>query len=256
MLDIPLIAVDHLEGHLYSCQLSHPDRQVYPCVGLVVSGDIRARVSECRGPLENVLLGGTIDDAAGEARLTRPQPPRALGYPGGPGLSVRRDGQSEGVRVPPFVPPRRTARLQLLGAEDRRPLCPQGPGRADGIRPAVAGGRRRPRRELPGSRGRHPRGQGPAGIAGDRPPPARDRRGRGGEWAVPRAGRGDGGRRRGRTVHPAHVALHRQRGDGRHRVAQARRGDVADLEIDVTPGLVRTGFGGASCRARPQWIGE
>ena len=37
-LDIPLIAVDHLEGHLYACQLAYPDREVFPCVGLVVSG--------------------------------------------------------------------------------------------------------------------------------------------------------------------------------------------------------------------------
>ena len=37
-LGIPLVAVDHLEGHLYACQLAHPDREVYPCVGLVVSG--------------------------------------------------------------------------------------------------------------------------------------------------------------------------------------------------------------------------
>ena len=37
-LDIPLVAVDHLEGHLYACQLAYPDRDVYPCLGLVVSG--------------------------------------------------------------------------------------------------------------------------------------------------------------------------------------------------------------------------
>src|SRR5271155_2934709 len=37
-LKIPLIAVDHLEGHLYACQLAYPDRDVFPCVGLVVSG--------------------------------------------------------------------------------------------------------------------------------------------------------------------------------------------------------------------------
>ena len=37
-LDIPLVAVDHLEGHLYACQLAHPDRDIYPCLGLVVSG--------------------------------------------------------------------------------------------------------------------------------------------------------------------------------------------------------------------------
>src|SRR5262249_51543194 len=29
-LEVPLVAVDHLEGHLYACQLAYPDRQVYP----------------------------------------------------------------------------------------------------------------------------------------------------------------------------------------------------------------------------------
>src|ERR1044071_3297259 len=32
-LEVPLVAVDHLEGHLYACQLAFPQRSVYPCVG-------------------------------------------------------------------------------------------------------------------------------------------------------------------------------------------------------------------------------
>src|SRR3954467_7139798 len=31
-LDVPLIAVDHLEGHLYACQLANPESDVYPCL--------------------------------------------------------------------------------------------------------------------------------------------------------------------------------------------------------------------------------
>src|SRR3974390_2468688 len=65
-LDLPLIAVDHLEGHLYACQLASPDREVYPCVGLVVSGG-HTSLYVCRGPLACDILGGTTDDAAGEA---------------------------------------------------------------------------------------------------------------------------------------------------------------------------------------------
>src|SRR3954452_23439383 len=65
-LDVPLIAVDHLEGHLYACQLAFPDREVYPCLGLVVSGG-HTSLYACRGPLDAEILGGTIDDAAGEA---------------------------------------------------------------------------------------------------------------------------------------------------------------------------------------------
>jgi len=83
-LDIPLIAVDHLEGHLYACQLAHPERTVYPCVGLVVSGG-HSSLYACRGAIDAELLGGTVDDAAGEA-FDKVASLLALGYPGGPGV--------------------------------------------------------------------------------------------------------------------------------------------------------------------------
>ena len=83
-LGIPLIAVDHLEGHLYACQLAHPDRAIYPCVGLVVSGG-HSSLFACRGPIDAELLGGTIDDAAGEA-FDKVASLLGLGYPGGPGI--------------------------------------------------------------------------------------------------------------------------------------------------------------------------
>jgi N6-L-threonylcarbamoyladenine synthase len=83
-LEVPLVAVDHLEGHLYACQLAFPRRQVYPCVGLVVSGG-HTSLYECRGPIEAVPLGGTIDDAAGEA-FDKVASLLGLGYPGGPGI--------------------------------------------------------------------------------------------------------------------------------------------------------------------------
>lgn len=84
VLDIPLIAVDHLEGHLYSCQLAHPDRQVFPCVGLVVSGG-HTSLYRCLSPRECEHLGGTLDDAAGEA-FDKVASLLGLGYPGGPGI--------------------------------------------------------------------------------------------------------------------------------------------------------------------------
>jgi N6-L-threonylcarbamoyladenine synthase len=83
-LDIPLIAVDHLEGHLYACQLAYPDREVYPCIGLVVSGG-HTSFYLCHDPLRNELLGGTTDDAAGEA-FDKVANLLGLGYPGGPAV--------------------------------------------------------------------------------------------------------------------------------------------------------------------------
>jgi N6-L-threonylcarbamoyladenine synthase len=81
-LNVPLVAVDHLEGHLYACQLAFPEREVYPCLGLVVSGG-HTSLFACRGPLKTELLGGTIDDAAGEA-FDKVASLLGLGYPGGP----------------------------------------------------------------------------------------------------------------------------------------------------------------------------
>lgn len=81
-LGVPLVAVDHLEAHLYACQLAYPDREVYPCLGLVVSGG-HTSLFHCRGPIEAEMLGGTIDDAVGEA-FDKVANLLGLGYPGGP----------------------------------------------------------------------------------------------------------------------------------------------------------------------------
>src|SRR3954452_9744107 len=62
-LEIPLIAVDHLEGHLYACQLAYPDREVYPCVGLVVPGG-HTSLYCCRRRRDSTPLGTMADDAA------------------------------------------------------------------------------------------------------------------------------------------------------------------------------------------------
>jgi N6-L-threonylcarbamoyladenine synthase len=98
-LGVPLITVDHLEGHLYACQLAHPDRQVYPCVGLVVSGG-HTSLYDCQGPIDSFLLGGTIDDAAGEA-FDKVSSLLGLGYPGGPGIErAAKDGNPEAFAFP------------------------------------------------------------------------------------------------------------------------------------------------------------
>ncbi|MDX2037024.1 MAG: tRNA (adenosine(37)-N6)-threonylcarbamoyltransferase complex transferase subunit TsaD [Isosphaeraceae bacterium] len=81
-LGIPLVAIDHLEGHLYACRLAYPEREVYPCVGLVVSGG-HTHLFTCKSPCEAELLGGTTDDAAGEA-FDKVASLLGLGYPGGP----------------------------------------------------------------------------------------------------------------------------------------------------------------------------
>jgi N6-L-threonylcarbamoyladenine synthase len=62
---LPLIAVDHIAAHLAAVHLGRPEI-AYPFVGLVASGG-HSHFYLARAPGDLELLGGTIDDAAGEA---------------------------------------------------------------------------------------------------------------------------------------------------------------------------------------------
>jgi N6-L-threonylcarbamoyladenine synthase len=81
---LPLVPVNHLEGHVAAAYLADPTLAP-PFVALVVSGGHTAlyRVDE-EGSLE--LLGETLDDAAGEA-LDKAARMLGLGFPGGPAIS-------------------------------------------------------------------------------------------------------------------------------------------------------------------------
>ena len=95
----PLVTFDHLEGHLYACQLAHPSEPVYPCVGLVVSGG-HTHLYRCESPLRCELLGGTTDDAAGEA-FDKVASLLELGFPGGPALErAAQGGNPRAFRLP------------------------------------------------------------------------------------------------------------------------------------------------------------
>ncbi|MGD9855599.1 MAG: tRNA (adenosine(37)-N6)-threonylcarbamoyltransferase complex transferase subunit TsaD [Planctomycetaceae bacterium] len=84
VLDVPLVAVNHLEAHLYACRLSE-GRDVFPAAGLVVSGG-HTNLYDCRSVVDYELLGTTIDDAAGEA-FDKVAAILGLGYPGGPSIA-------------------------------------------------------------------------------------------------------------------------------------------------------------------------
>src|SRR5271167_3383255 len=64
-LDVPLVCANHIEAHIFAARLA-AGRDIFPCVGLVVSGG-HTSLFDCKTPLDFELLGGTIDDAAGEA---------------------------------------------------------------------------------------------------------------------------------------------------------------------------------------------
>ena len=79
---IPLLAVDHLEGHIQAVYLECPDEIAHPAVSLVVSGGHTSLfVMEDEACYR--LIGKTRDDAAGEA-YDKIAKRLGLGYPGGP----------------------------------------------------------------------------------------------------------------------------------------------------------------------------
>lgn len=80
-LRIPLVGVNHIEGHVYSVVFDN-DEVVYPAVALIVSGG-HTSLFLVPEPETYVLLGRTRDDAAGEA-YDKVAKLLGLGYPGGP----------------------------------------------------------------------------------------------------------------------------------------------------------------------------
>jgi N6-L-threonylcarbamoyladenine synthase len=83
-LDKPLVAVNHLQAHIYACRIAAAPEEVFPCVGLIVSGG-HTSLYRCLGPLDFEMLGATIDDAAGEA-FDKVAAMLGLSYPGGPSI--------------------------------------------------------------------------------------------------------------------------------------------------------------------------
>jgi N6-L-threonylcarbamoyladenine synthase len=88
---LPLIGVNHLEGHIYAAWLTGKEIE-FPLVCLIVSGG-HSDLILMRGHGDYTLLGQTRDDAAGEA-FDKSARILGLGYPGGP--AIERIGK-EGV---------------------------------------------------------------------------------------------------------------------------------------------------------------
>jgi len=78
---LPLIGVNHLEGHIYAAYLTD-DPPEHPFLALVVSGGHTA-LYHAPSPLTYELVGQTRDDAAGEA-FDKVAKLLGLGFPGGP----------------------------------------------------------------------------------------------------------------------------------------------------------------------------
>jgi len=129
-LKVPLIAVNHLQAHIYACRLAAGE-DVFPCVGLIVSGG-HTSLYRCGGPLEFDLLGATIDDAAGEA-FDKVAGMLGLAYPGGPSIQkAAEEGDPRAHRFPrALVKDRERLDFSFSGLKTAVRYAIAGPGRLD-----------------------------------------------------------------------------------------------------------------------------
>jgi N6-L-threonylcarbamoyladenine synthase len=98
-MDLPIVGVNHLEGHLYSNFLEHRDLEP-PFVSLIVSGGHTDLVYVGPGKRQYDKLGQTMDDAAGEA-FDKVAKLLELGYPGGPIIDkLSEHGDPEAISFP------------------------------------------------------------------------------------------------------------------------------------------------------------
>ena len=98
-LNKPLIGVDHVHAHLYSMQLESGASPQFPAVGLVVSGG-HTSLYHLDSWTDITRLGGTIDDAVGEA-YDKVASILGLGYPGGPVIDkLAAEGDCAAIKFP------------------------------------------------------------------------------------------------------------------------------------------------------------
>lgn len=93
-LDIPVLGVHHLEGHLLAARLSDPAPE-FPFLALLVSGG-HTQILKVERFGHYELLGETLDDAAGEA-FDKTAQLLGLPYPGGPAVSALAEKGTSGA---------------------------------------------------------------------------------------------------------------------------------------------------------------
>jgi len=123
--EIPLIAVNHLEGHIHAVLLNEressngqPPAEDEPALALVVSGGHTHLylATPANGTWQYTLVGRTVDDAAGEA-YDKVAKLLGLGYPGGPWIdSLAQHGNPQAV---PFAFSQIKTKLHLGGKPPR-----------------------------------------------------------------------------------------------------------------------------------------
>ena len=138
--DLPLLAVNHLQAHIYACRMAS-GRDVFPCAGLIVSGG-HSNLYRCETATDFTPLGGTIDDAAGEA-FDKVASLLGLPYPGGPAIErAAQGGDPRRHRFPrPLLDDRSRLQFSFSGLKTAVRYLVAGPGKLgchpEGSRPEV-----------------------------------------------------------------------------------------------------------------------
>jgi N6-L-threonylcarbamoyladenine synthase len=128
--ELPLVAIDHLQAHIYACRIASR-RDVFPCVGLIVSGG-HSNLYRCQTALDFTPLGGTIDDAAGEA-FDKVASMLGLGFPGGPAIErAAQQGDPKRFQLPrPLVDDKSRLAFSFSGLKTAVRYELFGPGRPE-----------------------------------------------------------------------------------------------------------------------------
>jgi N6-L-threonylcarbamoyladenine synthase len=129
-LDVPLISINHLHGHIYACKIDS-GKEIFPCLGLIVSGG-HSSIYHCKSAFDFEPIGGTIDDAAGEA-FDKVASMLGLGYPGGPAISkCAEQGDPAAIAFPrPFMKDKTRLDFSFSGLKTAVRYEIAGPGKPD-----------------------------------------------------------------------------------------------------------------------------
>ncbi|AKX33744.1 DNA-binding/iron metalloprotein/AP endonuclease [Spiroplasma litorale] len=96
-LNIPTMALNHMEGHIYSANIEN--KFEYPVLSLVVSGG-HTQIQYLEKPLSFEVIGTTVDDAIGEC-FDKVARQLGLSYPGGPEIDkLSIDGDENAYKFP------------------------------------------------------------------------------------------------------------------------------------------------------------
>ena len=101
-LDVPMMEINHLQGHIFSHFIDLPDRELphprFPLLCLLVSGG-HSQIVLVKDYAEMEIIGTTIDDAAGEA-FDKCAKVMGLPYPGGPVIDrLAKEGNPKAFRL-------------------------------------------------------------------------------------------------------------------------------------------------------------